>query len=285
MIVFPGLGLMAPVGSIIGIVEEGGRSLSTLDLEAISLAPGDALPDVPGDYILDHTLSRADSVEKARAVARLLALRRAGATIALLSHDEILLESCADEIWWLRGGELIARGDPADVLGRYRRHVANVLRASGENQLAPLSPTMRRGDGRAVVESVELCGKNGVPANVFQTGEMVSVAVTVRFECAVADPVVGIMIRTRIGLNVYGTNTELERLKFGPVGAGERVRVTYRFGCELCPGYYTVTVASHDPEGVWHDWLEDAVAFSVSDGRFTAGVANLRARVEAARLS
>ena len=34
-----------------------------------------------------------------------------------------------------------------------------------------------------------------------------------RFRDAVADPVVGIMIRTRIGLNVYGTNTELERLK------------------------------------------------------------------------
>jgi lipopolysaccharide transport system ATP-binding protein len=38
-------------------------------------------------------------------------------------------------------------------------------------------------------------------------------------------------------------------------------------------------VASHDPDGVWHDWLEDAVAFSVSDGRYTAGVANLHAQV------
>ena len=36
-------------------------------------------------------------------------------------------------------------------------------------------------------------------------------------------------------------------------------------------------MASHDPDGVWHDWLEDAVAFSVTDGRYTAGVANLRA--------
>jgi len=38
-------------------------------------------------------------------------------------------------------------------------------------------------------------------------------------------------------------------------------------------------VASHDPDGVWHEWLEDAVAFLVTDGRYTAGVANLRARV------
>jgi hypothetical protein len=50
----------------------------------------------------------------------------------------------------------------------------------------------------------------------------------------------------------------------------------FAFWCELCPGDYRLTVASHDPDGVWHDWLEDAVAFSVSDSRYTAGVANLQ---------
>jgi lipopolysaccharide transport system ATP-binding protein len=35
---------------------------------------------------------------------------------------------------------------------------------------------------------------------------------------------------------------------------------------------------------VWHDWMEDALAFSVADNRYTAGVANLRAEVAAERL-
>ena len=281
MIVFPGLGLTAPAASIIGIIEEGGRALSIIDMEATSLAPGDPLPSAAGDYILDHTLSRTDAIAKSKSVARLVQLRRAGATIALIAHDEALLESCADEIWWLRGGELIARGDPGDVLRRYRVHVANVLRASGENQISPLSPTMRTGDGRAKLDSVDLLGENGVPANVFRSGEAVTVAVNVHFVSAVPDPVVGIMIRTRIGLNVYGTNTELEQLKLGPVAAGEDLRVTYQFCCDLCPGEYTITAASHDPDGVWHDWMEDAVAFSVADSRYTAGVANLKAKVQA----
>jgi lipopolysaccharide transport system ATP-binding protein len=42
---------------------------------------------------------------------------------------------------------------------------------------------------------------------------------------------------------------------------------------------YTLTAASHDPDGVWHDWLEDAVLVSVADSRHAAGVVNLRARV------
>jgi len=284
MIAFPDLGLRAPSASIIGIIEEGARSISITGTEAKSLAPGEPVPDVPGNYILDHTLSRSDAETKAKSVARLLQLRRDGATIALVSHDELLLESCADEIWWLRSGALIARGDPAEVLAQYRTHVANVLRTSGEGKIEVISPTMRCGDGRAVVEALGLTGENGTATNVFRNGEAVAIHVTVHFESAVADPVVGIMIRTRIGLNVYGTNTELEQLKLGPVNAGDRLKVSYRFRCDLCPGEYTITAASHDPDGVWHDWLEDAVAFSVTDTRYTAGVANLKAAVEFARL-
>ncbi|MDP9054019.1 MAG: Wzt carbohydrate-binding domain-containing protein [Acidobacteriota bacterium] len=283
MIEFPGFGLTAPDGSIIGIIEEGPEPMAARDPAANiqRVSPGNAIPDAPGDYILNHTLARADVLTKSKAVARLVALRRSGSAVALLSHDEPLLESCADEIWWLRGGALIARGDPGDVLARYRRHVAESLRASGENQTSPLSPTMRSGDGRAALESVELCGESGDPSTVFRSGEPIAVRVTVRFVETVADPVVGIMIRTRIGLNVYGTNTELEQLKIGPAEAGERLTITYLFDCNLCPGEYTVTAASHDPDGVWHDWMEDAVAFTVSDARFTAGVANLKARVKA----
>ncbi len=67
------------------------------------------------------------------------------------------------------------------------------------------------------------------------------------------------------------------RSSWGLRAAGDRVRVDFRFRCELCPGDYTLTVASHDPDGTWHEWLEDALAFSVGDSRYTAGVANLRA--------
>ena len=270
--------LIAPDGSIIGVIEEGMGSLAARD--AVKLVPGDPIPNSPGNYVLDHALSRSDAVTKSRAVAQLVQLRRADATIILVSHDEPLLESCADEIWWVRDGGLIARGDPSEVLSKYRRHVVESLRVSGENQLPRLSPAMRSGDGRAMLEQIELLGENGKPTTVFRSGESVTIRVTVLFASRLADPVVGIMIRTRIGLNVYGTNTELEQLKLGPVEAGDRTRVSYRFRCDLCPGEYTVTAASHDPDGLWHDWMEDAVAFSVSDSRYTAGVANLKARVE-----
>lgn len=274
--------ITAPDSSIIGVIEEGPALLHATGI--VRLGPGDAIPETlpqtGGNFILDHSLSRADAITKAKAIARILELRRAGATLALISHEEPLLERCADEIWWVRGGDLVARGDPAEVLAEYRRYVSEKLREAGEGQVAHVAATMRTGDGRAILDAVELVGESGVPSTIFRFGEEVAIRVVVRFAERVEDPVIGIMIRTRIGLNVYGTNTELEKLRLGPVEAGGVVRVTYRFVCTLCPAEYTVTAASHDPNGVWHDWMEDAVGFTVCDSRYTAGVANLRARVD-----
>jgi lipopolysaccharide transport system ATP-binding protein len=275
MIQFDAPDLTAPDGSIVGVIQEGAPRFSGSEV----------IPEGPGNYVLAHPFAKSDAVTRARGISHLLGLRRAGATIVIVSHDEALLERCADEIWWLRDGVLVARGDPAEILPVYRRHVAWRTRAAGEAEVAPLAPAMRDGDGRAVLESIELIGESGQPATVWRSGEPVSIRVSVRYLQRVEAPVVGILIRTRIGLNVYGTNTELERLDLGPVEAGQLLRVTCRFRCELCPGDYTVTAASHDPDGVWHDWQEDAVAFAVADSRYTAGVANLRGQMVAELLA
>ena len=265
MIEFKAPQLTAPDGSIVGVLEEGAKA---------------DWGNYPG--VLLHPLSTLDPVAKARTISRWLDERRAGVTRVLVSYDEALLERCADEIWWLRDGLLVARGDPAEVLPLYRRHCAFELRRTGDGQTTALAPSLRNGDGRAALRNIELLGENGEPSTVFRSGEPIVIRVTALYAADVADPVIGILLRTRIGLNVYGTNTELENLHPGPLAAGQILTVGFRFPCNLCPGDYTVTAASHDPDGVWHDWQEDAVAFAVSDSRYTAGVANLRAQVYAA---
>ena len=244
------------------------------------LGPDDDLDLTPVPVLLiDRTFARYDVLGREQASMALDRLRRAGTTTLLASHEDDLVSRLADEVWWLRDGHMAGRGDPAEVLTAYRKHIAARLRAWGETAGAPLAPRWRRGDGRAEILAVETVGDSGRPTMVWRSGEPATVKVRVRFREAVEDPVIGIMIRTRIGLNVFGTNTELERLKLGPRAAGDTLELTFAFRCELCPENYTLTVASHDPDGVWHDWLEDAVSFAVSDDRYTAGVANLRATV------
>jgi len=295
------LTVSAPDGAVIGIIGEddaGTRELLRLaagldssvegSIEAPAgrrlLGPNDDLDfGDAGLLLLDHALATRDSMTRARAAMELVRRRRMGATVLLLSHDESLLLALSDEIWWLDRGRLAAKGDPGEVLEKYRCHVAERTRAWGAGRSLPLAPPLRRGDGRAELVSVETLDGQGNPTMAWKSGENVGVRVTVRYREAVDNPVVGIMIRTRIGFEVYGTNTELEGLRLGPCVPGQVLRVLFSFRCELCPREYTLTAASHDPDGVLHEWLEDALAFVVVDSRFTAGVANLRARVTVER--
>jgi lipopolysaccharide transport system ATP-binding protein len=150
--------------------------------------------------------------------------------------------------------------------------------------LEPLAYSYRHGDRQAAVVQVELLNEAGQRARVLQSGEAVRVRVVVRFGEAHPRPVVGIMIRTRIGMEAYGTNTEIEQAGVGPVERGDLVGVNFDFPCWLTPQEYTLTVATQSPDGASHDWLDDVLSFQVLDARRAAGVANLRARVTSQKL-
>jgi ABC-type methionine transport system ATPase subunit len=294
------LTVSAPSGAVIGIVGEKGAgkgALLRLASGAVKpeageviapgekryLAPLDALQLSPVDILLmEHSLAPHDALVRARALAGIGRLRSSGSTVLMVSHELDLLQSVCDEVWWLEKGALERRGDPREVLDAYRQHIAEKVREWGATLKSPLLPAMRRGDGRAEILSLETLGASGLPTAVWQSGENATVRVTVRYHDAVEQPVIGIMIRTRIGLEVYGTNTELEKVNTGTCTAGSRMQVEFAFRCDLCPGEYTITAASHDADGTAHDWVDDAVAFAVADSRYTAGVANLRAKVKLA---
>jgi len=287
----------APDSAVIGIVGESGSGKRTLLRVAAGqeaplqgsvaagvmrryLGPADEPDFTEADLILvENTFAGLDAVAREWAATALERRRRKGATILLISHEQQLLRRVCDELWWLDEGKLMGRGDPVTMLARYGEHVLRKLRESGEGGQSEVSSRLRRGDGRAEIVQLETLGYGMTPTIVWRSGEIVCVRVSVRFREEVRDPVIGLLIRNRIGLDVYGTNTELEKVMLGVRKAGETVRITFRFTCELCPQDYTLTVASHDPDGTRHDWLEEAMSISVADSRYTAGVANLRAQV------
>lgn len=267
-----GFSATAPGGAIIGVV--GLSDSGAVDFMQVAAGRATAL---------NHTLTMEDAVARARTLAELDQKRSGGETIFIASHELALIELVSDEVWWFDGGRLASKGNPRETVAKYRAHAADQIRRWGSSVSPKLMPLFRRGDGRAEVLSVETLGADGLPTIVWKSGEQVSVRVTVRFQDVVENPVLGIMIRTQIGFEVYGTNTGLEGAEIGRCSAGETVTVLFAFCCELCPNAFTVTVASHDPDGTAHDWLDDAVGVTVTDNRYTAGVANLRAKVTVAR--
>jgi len=145
--------------------------------------------------------------------------------------------------------------------------------------------SFRHGDGASHIVDARMLNQMGQNCRAFKPGETVVIRVRANFRQAVSNPVVGILIRNRIGMDVFGTNTRLERVELGEFEAGEELEVDFEIDCLLARQEYTLTVATQYWNGLSQDWLDDVLDFRVVDTKDVAGVLNLNARVRHRKLA
>jgi len=202
-------------------------------------------------------------------------------TVLFVSHDLGLVKQISDRAILLFGGRIEAEGAPRDVINRYIGLVLEKEKSDlGASRPREVHGSFRHGDGTSEIQEIQLSGAQGEPARTFRSGERMTVRVRTLFHRAKSHPMVGILIRTRIGMDVYGTNTSLEQVELGEFAPGDELETQFSFDCWLAPQEYTLTVATQNVDGTSHDWVDDAIAFEVVDGKSVAGVANLRAEVK-----
>ena len=244
----------------------------------VRLAFSTAIHVDPEILIVDEALAVGDAVFANRCVRKFQELRERKITVLFVSHDLGLVKQISDRAILLLNGRIAAQGAPNDVINRY----VGLVLAKEESKTKKddrMRASFRHGDGSSEILSVEILNARGAATTSVAGGEPITVRVRSRFHQAKSDPMVGILIRTRIGMDVYGTNTRLERVRLGDFQPGDELEVDFGVECWLTPQQYTLTVATQNADGSSHDWLDDAVAFEVVDTRAAAGVANLRAQV------
>jgi len=244
----------------------------------VRLAFSTAIHVDPEILIVDEALAVGDAVFANRCVRKFQDLRERKVTVLFVSHDLGLVKQLSDRAILLYRGRIEAQGRPSDVINRYIGLVLEKQQPAGRKD-ERIRSSFRHGDGASEILDVTLLNARGEPALSVASGERVTVRVRSRFHQARREPMVGILIRTRIGMDVYGTNTGIEHASLGDFQAGDELEVDFAIECWLTPQSYTLTVATQNADGSSHDWLDDAIAFDVVDARVAAGVANLRAKV------
>jgi lipopolysaccharide transport system ATP-binding protein len=102
----------------------------------------------------------------------------------------------------------------------------------------------------------------------------------IRFGREVVRPILGVTIKTKEGVTVFGTNTErLADARMRDVGrAGSVITATVGFDCRLAPGDYFVSLglASRQGDGVTpHDRRYDAIHLHVGSEERLFGLVDL----------
>ena len=253
----------------------------------VRLAFSTAIHVDPDILVIDEALAVGDAVFANRCIHKLNELQQAGVTIVFVSHDLGIVKQICNRAIFLLDGRIQEQGDPAAVVNRYvgavlerQKSFEEESKRLREQSDSKLQFSHRHGDRKAEILEAELFGSDGKPTRTVSSGDAVRLLVTAVFRQEQPDPMVGILIRTRTGMDVFGTNTTQEQLRIGPCHAGDIVEIAFSFDCWLTPQEYTLTVATQHADGYSHDWLDDAVAFRVIGTPGIAGVVNLHPRVE-----
>jgi len=256
----------------------------------VRLAFSTAIHVDPEILIVDEALAVGDAIFASRCIQKFEELRQRKVTVLLVSHDLGLIKRLADRAAFMLDGRIVMQGTPKDAVNQYVGFVLDRERAQKDRVDVPgasSAPTssFRHGDGASRILDVQILNSAGEHCRVFRPGESLIIRVRAVFQQPVSNPLVGILIRSRLGMDIFGTNTRIERVELGDFAAGETLEVEFELDCLLSRQDYTLTVATQYWNGLSQDWLDDVADFQVIDTKDVAGVLNLNTRVRHHRLS
>jgi lipopolysaccharide transport system ATP-binding protein len=244
----------------------------------VRLAFATAIHVSPDVLIVDEALAVGDAIFANRCLKKLEELKNRQVTILFVSHDLGLVKRLCHRAILMMRGEILCQGAPSEVINRYVAlvHDQNAERA----EKSELTGNYRHGDRASTVQSIRILDTNGSEISSVPAGEDMLVEVSAQFHRPVTKPLIGMLIRNRLGVEVFGTNTKIENVDLGSFAPGDCVTARFRFRCFLTRQDYTLTVATQHDSGASQDWLDDAVKFTVIDERDTAGIASFRTDVD-----
>ncbi len=225
----------------------------------------------PDILIVDEALSVGDAYFQHKSFERIRAFRAKGTTLLFVSHNPGAVKTLCDRALLVEDGQLIRDGAPDAVMDYYNAristHQAEVAILQTERETG--RTVTRSGTHAARIESVELHSA-GREVRALSSGDPATIRVEVAVDRDVPELTAGILIRDRLGNDVFGTNTFHCHAPMGPLAAGKRVAVEFSFeALNLGAGSFSLTTALHTREthvAANYDWWDRALVFQVMPG-------------------
>lgn len=254
----------------------------------------------PEVLLVDEALAVGDYGFRQRWLRKVHELRARGVTILFVSHSASDVKAVGDRALWLDHGRVAGLGEPDRVVADYlaamaekdssyrRRHLElEEARVAGTAETADRIPNIdhRSGDWRAEVVGIAVLNEHGQPLEMLEPGSHILVRISVRANQDVGQPIVGFLLRNKLGHDFSGTNTAREGCSLPPLKAGSVLTVD--FSCdlpELYAGSFSFSPMVFDGtlgDSSACDWIDNAIVLqmerSVSE---VYGYLHLPCRVE-----
>ncbi len=259
----------------------------------------------PDILLVDEALSVGDLIFQHRCMHRMNHLRSTGKTIVLVTHDLEAITKFCDLALLLDGGRLLEQGKPDMVVQKYRALIFERERRYGSHDAAGASPEgaaqirsesempitrsipnidHRFGNGEAGLLGVELIDERGMTTSEVVGGQKVTVRISAQIRQDIDQPIVGFMVRDRLGVELSGCNTSHEGQNLPSLKKNQVLTCDFHVTLpHLAPGSYSIspaiakgTLSHHD----MCDWIDNALVFSLSSPTLVYGTLQMDAGVQ-----
>lgn len=221
----------------------------------------------PDILIVDEALSVGDAYFVHKSFERIRQFRKEGTTLLIVSHDKGAIQAVCDRAILLSHGRLAMEGKPETVMDAYNAMIAD-RENSTVRQITTDSGKIQTtsGTGDACVNQITLLNEHDKPIEVAGVGQHVKLRIAVQTNAALAELVLGFMIKDRLGQAVFGTNTHHLRQVLNDVPAQSLITFTFEFPANLGPGTYSIATALHTQDthvANNYEWKDLAMVFNV----------------------
>lgn len=259
--------------------------------------------------IVDEILAVGDAAFAQKCMRYIRKFREHG-TILFVSHDIAAVNALCDHAIWMDKGRIRQAGTAKDISLAYqaslqaesdgqtlfiegrRREVPTLVKDARRDMISgsdkrnqievfefdPNAPSF--GAGGAKIIDVRILDRNGSILPLIEGGEELTVEVTCKAHNELYSPIVGFLLRDRLGQNIFGDNTYLSH-SATPIAipAGDTFRAQFTFQMPYMPsGDYSIAAALAEGtqnEHRQHHWVDEALIFHCRSSHVTHGIIGL----------
>jgi lipopolysaccharide transport system ATP-binding protein len=265
----------------------------------------------PDILIVDEALSVGDVKFQAKCFDRLRQLKENGTSILLVTHSSEQVVSHCTAALLLNKGKQIELGEPKRVVNRYMdllfgkdsnqakdqtTEISALAQQASNIELSYTSDVFasrigynpheyRWGDKKALILDYKLLADGELYPAAVSTGQKIDLSIAVKFFASIFRPILGVTIKTKEGITVYGANSEtLKQSNLSNAGVeNTSIEMKISFLCDLAYGDYFISLglaSKHGEEVIPHDRRYDSIHLQVRPNNTFFGLIDMKMRMD-----